>query len=187
MKKKASFSITFLMTLFTVACIFMTGCHWFKPQVEEPRADFHAETLVNRDVVIYFSKSRGTEVVTEGVTRTVPQAYSGDKLAFAVNELLKGPTPQEKAQGFFSEMPAGTRLIQVARQGKTIHVNLSDKFTSGGGSTSMQQRLEELTKTIQYQEKKIPVDVDINGHPLKVLGGEGLEVPQPVNKSERVQ
>jgi spore germination protein GerM len=148
-------------------------------------ADFFQQNASSLEqVTVFFSKSRGPEVVTEGVVRAVPKEGKQQPLAFAIQELLQGPNNHESTHGFFSEIPKGTRLLGVKEQDNAILINLSRQFTYGGGSTSMQQRLAELKKTVLAVEKKKPVYVDIEGQRLQVLGGEGVMVHEPINKGQ---
>ena len=140
------------------------------------------------EVTVYFSKSRGTDTVTEGVVRQMPETPAGTpgasiiRLHNALDALLQGPTPDESVTGFFSEIPKGTRLLGISEKGGQLHVNLSKQFTSGGGSNSIKQRVAELTQTItSTASNKEPVVVDVEGQRLDTAGGEGLEVDQPVN------
>ncbi|MBX2860858.1 MAG: GerMN domain-containing protein [Vampirovibrio sp.] len=134
------------------------------------------------EVVIYFSKAAGSQIQTEPVVRPVPQASQKNLLDFALFKLLEGPTDEESVHGFFSEIPKGTRLLAVQDLQDQIRVNLSKQFVSGGGSNSIQQRLAELTQTILSVEPKRPVYLDVEGKELKVLGGEGLIVEEPINQ-----
>ncbi len=177
--------LLFLVLLVSLVIGVLAGMAVFGPNEAEtpanvtdrPPADQNAE-----EIVIYFSKSRGSENVTEAVVRKVPPAREAHAIDFALEQLLSGPNQQESVQGYFSEIPKGTRLLGVVHKPEELRVNLSRQFTSGGGSTSMQQRLAELTKTIRAVEKEIPVYVDVEGEQLEVLGGEGLIVDEPINQ-----
>jgi spore germination protein GerM len=133
-------------------------------------------------VAVFFSrKTPNQSLLLHPVLRKVVQ-YD-DPLTTALSQLLAGPTPEEKAAGVYTEIPAQTKLLGLDRQsdGK-IRINLSKDFLSGGGSTSIQQRLAELRYTVRRVEKEKPVFLDIEGQELKVLGGEGLEVQEPINR-----
>ena len=59
-------------------------------------------------------------------------------------------------------------------------MNLSKEFASGGGSNSIKQRMDQVTKTVLAVEKSKPVFIDVEGKKLEILGGEGLEIPSPL-------
>lgn len=136
--------------------------------------------------VLYFCKNRGTASITEGVVRAIPAADRREPLAFAVRQLLQGPNREESQSGYYSEIPASTRLLSLQRTAQGWRVNLSRAFTVGGGSNSMTLRMKALQQTILAVEKRVPVFVDIEGQQLNVLGGEGLVVPEPLS-GERIE
>jgi len=136
-----------------------------------------------QEVVIYFTKAKGADNVTEGVVRRFIQQPGTTALQFAIVQLLKGPTAQEVSEGYFSEIPQGVKLLGLNTSPKSITINLSKQFGMGGGANSMQQRLKELRGTVKSVEPAKPVYVTVEGQPLQLLGGEGLEVSEPINKS----
>jgi hypothetical protein len=141
-----------------------------QPVVAEPA------TTTTGNKPLHFSKLQGSESITESVPRSVPVATNSTPLQAALIQLLNGPTAEEKANGYYSEIPQGTRLLNVQENGNTVQVNLSHEFTSGGGSTSMIQRVNELENTIHSVVGNRTVKIAIEGKPLHVLGGEGLEI-----------
>ncbi len=134
------------------------------------------------EVMVFFSKNKGSESVTEGVVRQIPKEFDALSINYALEELLEGPDEKEESQGYFSEIPKGTQLIEVTQAPNELRVNLSRQFISGGGSHSMQQRMKQLNGTIRSVEKAIPVFIDIEGKQLDLLGGEGIMVKEPVNQ-----
>jgi spore germination protein GerM len=102
-------------------------------------------------------------------------------LTAAFERLLWGPQQPDR----FSEIPPGTRLLNLtATPDGAIAVDLSDEFTQGGGSASMIGRLGQVVYTATTLNPEAPVRISVNGEPLNVLGGEGLEVPQPVTRQQ---
>jgi spore germination protein GerM len=153
----------------------LSGCGWFNPPPGPGRVE---QTPVEQSVAaIYFSKYQGSQSIVEDVIRKVPDESRSDVLQFALTELLKGPSVEEKSQGFYTEIPPGTQLIGISQDPAVIRINLSQAFSSGGGSTSMTQRLEELKRTVKAVDAKREVTITVEGKPLELLGGEGLEVP----------
>lgn len=133
-------------------------------------------------VTIYFTKaSDELGVVLIPVVRKIPK----DKNAYevALQQLFLGPTDEEKAkQELNTEVPEGSRLIDVEENSKEIRINVSSRFINGGGSETMQVRFRQLRETILTLAKGRPVYLYIDGAKAKMLGGEGLEVPQPLAK-----
>jgi len=168
---KRRFSSGLLASLVLMTA-FLTGCQWVKSH----HWLGHSENP--KDVVtVFFSKYQGSQAIVEPVKRAVPEPSQTDPLPFAVQELLKGPTSEERAQGFYTEIPKGTQLRGIHEQGNKMVVDLSKQFEIGGGSNSMVQRLEELKKTTYSVDSQHQLEVLVEGKPLETLGGEGLEVP----------
>lgn len=138
---------------------------------------------------VYFSKSKGSEIVTEPVVRPMPSPKpktSRAALHYALSELLEGPSPEEQDQGYFSEIPPGTKLLSVKESPARIDIDLSQEFASGGGSNSMSQRLQEVVKTVASVPQKKPVYLKLEGKQLEVLGGEGVMVQEPITNDPSV-
>ena len=158
--------------------LYLTGYRWWP---EKPGTEIGKQLPVIQDnVAVYFVKSKASQSVLEATTRPAPA--NSDSIQVAVKALLTGPSEDEKHEGFFSEIPAGTKLISVKHNPKAIRIDLSKEFSEGGGSNAMDMRLEQLVHTVTAIEKKVPIFLDINGKQLDILGGEGIQVNQPINK-----
>lgn len=168
----------------------VTGCQWFTPRPKSPESlsvESLRESLKPSEIALFFSRAEENQTVTVPVIRVIPQTHQANRLHYALESLLAGPTVTEKKQQYFSEIPPATRLLGVTETPNGVRVNLSSHFTAGGGSNSMRHRLAELEGTLRVIEKDRPVFVDIEGKELKVLGGEGLEVHEPINQAKEPQ
>ena len=108
---------------------------------EEPVTEEPNEEKVK--ISLYFTTTTSSSL--KKVTREMPQGSS--KLNFAVKQLLKGPTAEEKKAGFSSEIPKSVKLLGIKDQGSLIIIDLSDEFQYGGGTESQYTRLNQLIKT----------------------------------------
>jgi spore germination protein GerM len=104
-----------------------------------------------------------------------------DAITESVEELLRGPSGQEIQAGIGSEIPKGTILLGVEEKGDTIDLNLSRRFASGGGSSSLETRLEQLRRTVAASAGGKKVFLSVEGRRLSAAAGEGLEIKQPIN------
>lgn len=96
----------------------------------------------------------------------------------ALKNLLIGPTNKS----FATTIPKGTKLKAVSLQTDGVHVDLSKEFKTGGGSTSMTGRVAQILYTASSLDPTAKVWLKVEGKPLEVLGGEGLELEQPITR-----
>ncbi|AFY30558.1 GerMN domain-containing protein [Calothrix sp. PCC 7507] len=100
-------------------------------------------------------------------------------LETAFQSLLAGPTEGTDS----TTIPKGTKLLGLKAENDQVRVNLSQDFTSGGGSSSMMGRIGQVVFTATTLNPNAKVYVDVEGKPLTVLGGEGVELEQPLTRS----
>lgn len=148
-----------------------------KPQSPLP---LPSGSTTNKTVQVYWLKDTGGnfQIVPDKLaTQGIQKPDTAIKGAF--EHLLAGPT-DANAQ---SEIPKGTKLESVKVVDDGVYVNLSEEFTSGGGSTSMIGRLGQVIFTATSLQPDAKVWISVDGKPLKILGGEGLEVAWPSTRS----
>ncbi|HIK45864.1 MAG TPA: GerMN domain-containing protein [Leptolyngbyaceae cyanobacterium M65_K2018_010] len=102
------------------------------------------------------------------------------KAAFAA--LLSQPGDPD--QNAFTTIPEQTKLLDATVAADGVHVNLSADFQTGGGSASMMGRLGQVIYTATAFNPEAPVWISVEGKPLTLLGGEGLEVAQPMTRAD---
>jgi len=99
-------------------------------------------------------------------------------LETALERLLAGP----RDEAYTTEIPQGTRLRKVSVREDGVHVDLSNDFTTGGGTLSMTGRVAQVLHTATSLNPDAPVWLDVDGEPLEVLGGEGLILDRPLTR-----
>ncbi len=105
------------------------------------------------------------------------------KINFAVKTLIAGPSIKEINQGYSSEIPKGTKLLSLKNTGSSYIIDISDDFQYGGGTESQYLRLNQLIKTIIALKPDKPVYLYLNGKKAEVIGGEGIQITQPLSEN----
>lgn len=104
--------------------------------------------------------------------------------AEAVRALLAGPSAAERAAGLTSAVPTGTRLRGITIRDRVATVDLTGRFDDGGGSLSMTARLAQLVFTLTRFPTVDRMSLRLDGRPVAVLGGEGVDVREPVGRDD---
>lgn len=142
-----------------------------KPTIEQPSAE--------QNVQVYWLDASGNSVKLMPSSIAVEKsAQPQEALEAAFEHLLAGTSEQNYA----TTIPEGTELLGLSVEPDGVHVNLSEEFTTGGGSTSMMGRIGQVIYTATGTDANSPVWINIEGEPLKVLGGEGILVEQPMTR-----
>jgi spore germination protein GerM len=106
-------------------------------------------------------------------------------LSKAVAELLSGPSETEKAQGISTQIPAGTKALNILIKDEIAIVNFNRKLENYGGGSA---RLEGMIAQIVYTATEVPgikkVWIWMEGEKELVLGGEGLVLDKPLSRRE---
>ncbi len=105
---------------------------------------------------------------------------SEEQLSAAFKRLFEGPANADKTNA----IPEETKLNSLQMGEDGVRLDLSREFTTGGGSKSMQARLGQVVYTASSLNPKEAVWISVDGEPLEVLSGDGLEVSQPMTRKE---
>ncbi|MGK7915793.1 MAG: GerMN domain-containing protein [Prochloraceae cyanobacterium] len=128
---------------------------------------------------VYWLKITKREIELVPSSVTIEQS-SGDReiIESALNRLLTGP----KDGNYTTTIPQGTKLLGLNVEGSEIRLNLSQEFTTGGGSASMIARLGQILYTASSLDPQSKVWIEVEGKPLEALGGEGITITQPMTR-----
>lgn len=162
-----------------------------KPEIQQPK---HEEPTLTEEKVqekvphkkeestyVYFlATSKDGTAVFRKVKRNLS---SKDRLDFAIRELLKGPNAKERSEGIYNEIPKGTKLLNIQKQGNNIIINLSSDFQYGGGTDSIYSRMRQLIKTALANTSGKNIYLYLDGKQADVVGGEGIMVSQPLSEN----
>ncbi len=95
------------------------------------------------------------------------QVTGGAQLAgFTISELLKGPTDEEKAEGYSTQIPDGVKMLYYteSNDGKTFGTDLSPELEAvQGDSLRARQALDQVVKTAQAVSGAETINITING------------------------
>ncbi len=150
------------------------------PSHEETPPDENQEgQFVN---VFFIGQNKNGEEVYKAVKRKYDPTVDGTPVKFAVTALIDGPKPEEVKLGVYSEIPVGTRLLNVIDASDGVYINLSKHFETGGGTDSIYKRIFQLIKTTKYNTNK-PVYLLIDNEKVEVLGGDGIMITQPLTEN----
>ena len=107
-------------------------------------------------------------------------------LKTVMNKLLRVSSDSQ----FSSTIPQGTRLLNLRVTKSGINVNLSQEFSSGGGSTSMIYRVAQVLYTASSLDSNAKVYLSVEGKLLdedNPLGGEGIILREPLTRQQFAQ
>lgn len=137
-------------------------------------------STIEQNVNIYWIQPDQQEQLQWVPTPVIVEAENNPSaiLAAAFNRLLAQP----ESNDVFSEIPPQTQLLSLETQNKDIYLDLSSEFNSGGGSFSMIGRLGQIIYTATSLNPQGNVWISVDGKPLELLGGEGLEITQPMTR-----
>ena len=152
-------------------------------QVESPVPKPPTTPVAKLTGQIYWLQDRAgqLDLVAEPI-QVAANVSTDEQIATLVTALLaKSGNPGQNA---FTTIPPGTTLLAASVEPDGIHLDLSGSFDAGGGSASMVGRLGQVIYTASSLDPALPVWIDIQGKPLTLLGGEVLEVSQPMTRTD---
>ena len=147
-------------------------------RIEQPAQSSIRQPANEQTPNVYWLRSTDKNVTLVPQPVRVASIRANQPLEAAFQSLLAGPTEGTDS----TTIPKGTKLLGLKSENDEVHVNLSEDFTSGGGSTSMMGRVGQVVYTATTLNPKAKVYIDVNGKPLDVLGGEGVELQQPLTR-----
>ncbi|MEO0536191.1 MAG: GerMN domain-containing protein [Cyanobacteria bacterium P01_A01_bin.123] len=147
------------------------------PSADPDKTDAPAAEATGQ--VFWLADSEGRLTLVSSAIAAPSTEAPEDQLKAAVDQLLDGPTESDTN---FSTIPPETQLVSLSIEPDGIHVALSEPFKTGGGSASMTGRLGQIVYTATSLDPNAKVWITVAGEPLTILGGEGLEVPQPITR-----
>ncbi|MBI2035967.1 MAG: GerMN domain-containing protein [Candidatus Liptonbacteria bacterium] len=114
-------------------------------------------------VKAYFTRDESGESCDKvfSVTRVIPKTQAVAKAT--LEELIKGPSAQEKTSGFGSAIPTGSKLNSISIVNGEARVDFNATAESGGGSCSMGLRKKQITETLMQFPTVKSVKLSVEG------------------------
>jgi spore germination protein GerM len=144
-----------------------------------PHSSPRVQTPNEKAVKVYWLKDTGShfEVVPSSIA-----LQNADKPSTVLDDAFKSLLAGSSDPKLTTTIPQGTKLRSLEVRDDGVHVDLSQEFTSGGGSASMTGRLAQVIYTATSLNPNAKVWINVEGKKLDVLGGEGLEIEQPMTR-----
>lgn len=128
---------------------------------------------------VYWVDSVNNQVAFSPEAIAVNKSAPSDALTTAIETLLDGESA--------TAIPTGTELLSLRTEGDDVYIDLSGRFTEGGGTTSMATRMGQLVYTTTAVREDANIWLSVDGEPLEYIGGEGLYVEQPLTREKFAQ
>jgi spore germination protein GerM len=181
-----------LIAAISVAVVVVSGgMAWFSAQtpnnstpdnssqtIKQPIKQSTTQQGNEQTASIYWLRSKENRLDLVPQPFKVAATQPNQVLEAAFKTLLAGPSEGTDS----TTIPQGTQLLGLKAENNNIHVNLSENFTTGGGSTSMMGRVGQVVYTATSLNPQAKVYIEVNGKLLEVLGGEGVELQQPLTR-----
>ncbi len=98
------------------------------------------------------------------VYRVIPETKG--VASATLSELLKGPTEEEKKNGYFSSIPVGTKVNSIKMVGDTLYIDFNEMVMGGGGSCGQMAKYNSFMTTLKQfpSIKDVKMTVDGKGN-----------------------
>ncbi len=124
---------------------------------------------------VYWVGADGNQVAFEAEKIALNRNESpADSLTTAIETLLDGEAS--------TAIPTGTELLSLKVEGDDVYIDLSGRFTEGGGTSSMAARMGQVIYTTNTVQPDAQIWLSVDGELLDMIGGEGLIVDQPLTE-----
>lgn len=138
-------------------------------------------------VYIYLSLYKNNTPWLIPVERKI--SYYGDieeKIKAVVEELIKGPTEEEKENGFSTCVPENVKIldVRVNKKEKIVYLDFSKEIEQGGGTLLMEARIAQIVYTATQFPEIESVRFLIEGKTIDYFSGEGITIVEHPIKRE---
>lgn len=131
------------------------------------------------DTVLYFVADEGSHFALAPVGRRNRGAQPEERARNVIEELARGPEEAQRERDLSTALPHDLEIRDVSYEDGILKVDLSRELTVGGGSAQMQARLYQLFYSLTQPADVDGVILEVEGEPVRALGGEGILVDSP--------
>jgi spore germination protein GerM len=138
-------------------------------------------SVPNKGVNVYFFQN----AKLAPVERELPT--NENPVAIAIDQLMRGPNEQEKANGFVTVIPAGARARNVAVEGETAIIDINNQLSNfKGGRENAERIVAQIVHTATSVRGVKKVILELEGSDQFTLGGskEGYVIDHPLEKDD---
>lgn len=135
-------------------------------------------SVPNKGVKVYFFR----EDKLEAVDRDLPT--NENPVVIAMDQLLRGPSEQESANGFTTKIPSGTRSRNVDVEGHTAIIDLNSALVEfEGGTAEAKAIVAQIVYTATSVRGIKEVILKLQGSDQFIIGP-GYEIDHPLSRDE---
>ena len=143
--------------------------------------------LKETSIYIFLTKQQDNQTYIIPVQRKIGYYRKNieNKIKFAIKELIKGPTQEEKKEGFSTSLNENIVLLNVSLDGDIVNLDFSKEVEEGGGTLLMETRIAQIVYTVTQFEGIRKVRFLIEGKNIDYFSGEGITiVEKPVSRGD---
>lgn len=152
-------------------------------EIEKPKNEQKNEksTVSRKDVSIYLLKldEKTERIYLSSVRRTVTDK---NILYTALDNLIKGPSQQERDKGYITAVPAGLKVRGIAIRGKIAEIDFNGSIEEGAAGDILLKRVQQIVYTATQFDSIESVIIKINGQRRKSMGSDGFSISGPLKR-----
>ncbi|TGN18655.1 GerMN domain-containing protein [Leptospira idonii] len=136
---------------------------------------------------VYFLKFYGQGKNTQSQLVKVSREFKGgDPIPFVMEELLKGPSAEEKSKGILNAIPRRLKFdTNYKFENGILHLSFSRDLELGGSPEILKDRIDQITYSLIGNFGVKGISVYIGKTKLRSLGGDGMSLPEILAKNPR--
>lgn len=122
-------------------------------------------------IEIFFSNARKGSATNCSKVFSLPRSILETRAlaTTALRKLLEGPTPEERAEGYETQIPPGTRLNKVVVSNGVATADFSSELNSAAGSCRVTAIRSQIERTLKQFSTVSRVVISVNGETKEVL------------------